>query len=38
MPSIKVLKKMIRPAGVKYVMTFGFHPKRIEIFYIKWMC
>ena len=37
MPSIKVLKKMIRPAGAKYVMMFGIHPKN-EIFYIKRMC
>ena len=37
MPSIKVLKKKIRPAGAKYVMMFGIHPKN-EIFYIKRMC
>ena len=37
MPSIKVLKKMIRPAGAKYAMMFGIHPKD-EIFYIKRMC
>ena len=34
MPSIK---KMIRPAGAKYVMMFGIHPED-EIFYIKRMC
>lgn len=37
MPSIKVIKKMIRPAGTKYVIMFGIHPQD-EIFYIKWMC
>ena len=37
MPSIKVIKKMIRPAGTKYVMMFGIHPED-EIFYIKRMC
>ena len=37
MPSIKVIKKMIRPAGAKYVMMFGIHPED-EIFYIKRMC
>ena len=37
MPSIKVLKKMIRPAGAKYAMMFGIHPED-EIFYIKRMC
>lgn len=36
MHSIKVLKKMIRSAGAKYAMMFGFHPKD-EIFYIKRM-
>ena len=36
-PSIKVLKKMIRPAGAKYAMMFGIHPED-EIFYIKRMC
>ena len=34
MPSIKVIKKMIRSAGAKYVMMFGIHPQD-EIFYIK---
>ena len=37
MPSIKVIKKMIRPAGTKYVIMFGIHPED-EIFYIKRMC
>ena len=37
MPSIKVIKKMMRPAGAKYVMMFGIHPKD-EIFYIERMC
>ena len=32
MPSIKVLKKRIRPAGAKYAMMFGIHPAD-EIFY-----
>lgn len=36
MPSIKVLKKMIRPAGAKYAMMFGIYPED-EIFYIKRM-
>lgn len=36
MPSIKVLKKMIRPAGAKYAMMFGIHPED-EIFCIKRM-
>ena len=37
MPSIKVLKKMIRPAGAKYAMMFRIHPED-EIFCIKRMC
>lgn len=37
MPSIKVIKKMIRPAGAKFVMMFGIHPED-EIFYIERMC
>lgn len=37
MPSIKVLKKMIRSAGAKYAIMFGIHPQD-EIFYIKRMC
>lgn len=37
MPSVKVLKKMIRSAGAKYAMMFGFHPKD-EMFYIERMC
>lgn len=37
MPSIKVLKKMIRHAGAKYAIMFGIHPQD-EVFYIKRMC
>ena len=36
-PSIKVVKKMVRPAGMKYAMMFGIRPED-EIFYIKRMC
>lgn len=37
MPSTKVLKKQLRPAGAKYAMMFGIVPEE-EIFYIKRMC
>lgn len=36
-PSIKVVKKLLRPAGAKYAMMFGIRPED-EIFYIKRMC
>ncbi len=36
-PSIKVVKKLLRPAGEKYAMMFGIRPED-EIFYIKRMC
>lgn len=36
-PSVKVLRKLVRPAGAKYAMMFGIRPED-EIFYIKRMC
>lgn len=36
-PSIKVVKKITRPAGDKYAMMFGIKPEE-EIFYIKRLC
>lgn len=36
-PSIKVIKKALRPAGEKYAMMFGIKPED-DIFYIKRMC
>lgn len=36
-PSIKVVKKILRPAGEKFSLMFNIHPED-EIYYIKRMC
>ena len=36
-PSIKVVKKVVRPAGERYAMMFGIKPDN-DIFYIKRLC
>ena len=36
-PSIKVVKKVVRPAGERYAMMFGIKPDD-DIFYIKRLC
>ena len=36
-PSIKVVKKVVRPAGEKYGLMFGIRPED-DIFYVKRLC
>ena len=36
-PSVKVIRKQLRPAGEKYAMMFGIRPED-EIFYMKRLC